>query len=169
MSETLAPGRRLAWTDRPGPASRCPKCRALAVRLRRRPGRTMRFRNMPAVSVPADFPIPTCHRCFAEYIDLDTAARLDAALAEAYSKDLRRRVRLAIDRVTEHISQRRLELLLGLSQGYLSRLRAGHGNPSPEIVSHLALIAHDPLARLLELQRYWAHPDGLPDDIVAPI
>jgi transcriptional regulator with XRE-family HTH domain len=60
------------------------------------------------------------------------------------------------------MSQRKLELLLGLSQGYLSRLRAGKGAPSPELVSHLALIAHDPKVRLLELERYWATLAGLP-------
>lgn len=148
-------------------ATRCLKCRALTVRLRRRPGRTVRFRNMTALPVPDDFPIPTCRRCCAEHIDLNTAALLDVALVEVYLSELRRRVRIVIDRVTEHISQRRLELLLGLSQGYLSRLRAGRSNPSPELVSHLALIAHDPLARLLELERFWADPDGFPSEMFA--
>jgi len=55
-----------------------------------------------------------------------------------------------------HISQRRLELLIGQSQGYLSRLRIGAGNPSAELVSHLAMLAHDPKTRLAELERYWA-------------
>ena len=59
-----------------------------------------------------------------------------------------------------HISQRQLERLLGLSQGYLSRLRSGAGNPSPELVSHLALLAKDPSTRLSELQRYWAEPEA---------
>lgn len=150
------------------PAIRCPKCRQKAVRLRTRPGRTVHFRNMKALSVPDDIPIPTCSRCSSEYIDPKTAARLDVGLLEAYRGELRRRVRRAIDLVTEHISQRRLELLLGLSQGYLSRLRAGNGNPSPELVGHLALIAHDPPARLLELERFWANPEGFPSDMFAP-
>ena len=49
-------------------------------------------------------------------------------------------------------------MLLGLSQGYLSRLRSGGGNPSPELVSNLALLAQDPKTRLSELERYWAEP-----------
>ncbi len=126
-----------------------------------RPGRTVRYRNMTALPVPEDLPIPTCSRCHAEYIDAETATALEGALRQAYRRALQLRARQAIDLVTKHISQRRLELLLGLSQGYLSRLRAGAGNPSPELVSHLALIAHDPAARLQELQRYWALPDGL--------
>ncbi len=43
---------------------------------------------------------------------------------EAFLTDLRTRVRIAVDILSHHISQRRLEHLLRLSQGYLSRLRA---------------------------------------------
>jgi hypothetical protein len=43
---------------------------------------------------------------------------------EAFLTDLRTRARVAVDILSHHISQRRLEHLLGLSQGYLSRLRA---------------------------------------------
>ena len=46
--------------------------------------------------------------------------------------------------------------------GDVSPAEAGAGNPSPELVSHLALIAHDPAVRLQELKRYWLDPDGLP-------
>lgn len=146
-------------------ARKCVKCGGKTVRKRTRPGRTIRYRNMNALAVPETIPIPTCSRCHAEYIDSETAAALEGALREAYRRALQQRARQAIDIVTSHISQRRLELLLGLSQGYLSRLRAGAGNPSPELVSHLALIAHDPAVRLQELDRYWAHPDGLPPPV----
>lgn len=132
------------------------------MRKRARPGRTMRYRNMAALPIPDDFGIPTCGRCHAEYLDEATGQALEPLLRQAYQQVLQQRARQAIDAVTAHISQRRLETLLGLSQGYLSRLRAGAGNPSPELVSHLALIAHDPKLRLLELERYWATPEGLP-------
>ncbi len=62
-----------------------------------------------------------------------------------------------------HISQRALERLLGVSQGYLSRLRASHGAavPSAALVAALALLANDPGRRLDELQDYWVrHADG---------
>lgn len=137
-------------------ATKCIKCGGRTVRPRMRPGRTSSYRNIKALTVPADLPIPTCSRCHAEYVDAGTAATLEAALRDAYQRELRARARQAIDQITWHISQRQLELLLGLSQGYLSRLRAGAGNPSPELVSHLALLAHDPQERLNELARYWA-------------
>ncbi|TXH26316.1 MAG: helix-turn-helix domain-containing protein [Elusimicrobia bacterium] len=136
----------------------CPQCGAQAVRGRARPGRTIRYRNVAALPLPADVSLPACVRCRNEFVDPETLARLQPLLHEEYRRVLQQRVRVSIDALMRHISQRKLELLLGLSQGYLSRLRSGGGNPSPELVSHLALLAGDPAARLAELERYWAEP-----------
>lgn len=141
-------------------ARECPKCGAKQVRKRARPGRTAPYRNMQALALPDDFAIPTCGRCHHEFYDEETLAALQPVLQKAYQQALQRRVRQAIDAVTRYTSQRRLEQLLGLSQGYLSRLRAGAGTPSPELVSNLALIARDPAARLRELERYWGEPES---------
>jgi len=46
--------------------------------------------------------------------------------------------------------------MIGLSQGCLSLLRIGAGNPSAELVSPLAMLANDPKTRLAALERYWA-------------
>ena len=141
------------------PASLCVNCGSKTVRKRGRPGRTASYRNMAALPVPAHFPIPTCSRCRQEFVDPPTASELAKVLRELYRSALKARVRRAIDQLTQVVSQRRLELLLGLSQGYLSRLRGGDGTPSPELVNHLALIARDPRARLDEIECYWALPD----------
>ena len=77
---------------------------------------------------------------------------------KAFLTDLRTRARVAIDILSHHSSQRRLERLLGLSQGYLSRLRACVSNPSAELVAHLAMLCQDPPTRLLELERFWELP-----------
>ena len=77
---------------------------------------------------------------------------------EAFLADLRTRVRIAVDILSHHISQRKLERLLGLSQGYLSRLRACVSNPSAELVANLAMLCQDPPTRLLELERFWELP-----------
>jgi hypothetical protein len=67
----------------------------------------------------------------------------------------------AIDTLTpSHISKRRLELLLGLSQGYLSRLRSGSGNPSPTLVYTHVILALDPATRLAELEKFQADALG---------
>ncbi len=77
---------------------------------------------------------------------------------EAFLADLRTRARIAVDILSHHISQRKLERLLGLSQGYLSRLRACVSNPSAELVANLAMLCQDPPTRLLELERFWELP-----------
>lgn len=139
-------------------ASLCPRCGAQAVRPRARDGRTMRYRNLARLPLPADVALPMCGRCRHDFVDADTQARLAPVLHEQYRRALQARVRLSIDALMIHTSQRKLEILLGLSQGYLSRLRSGGGNPSPELVSHLALLAMDPTTRLAELEQYWAAP-----------
>lgn len=135
---------------------RCVKCKRLAVRGVCRPGRTVGYRNLGALPVPPDFPIPTCSRCFAEYPPL--ADLLERILRPSYLAELRRRAALSIPLVCcSQISQRKLELLLGMSQGYLSRLKAEAGTPSAALVSLLHLLAIDPNL-LRELQRFWLLP-----------
>ncbi len=85
-------------------------------------------------------------------------SRTDPQTKKAFLTDLRTRVRIAVDILSHHISQRKLEHLLQLSQGYLSRLRAGVSNPSAELVANLAMLCQDPPTRLLELERFWALP-----------
>jgi len=109
--------------------------------------------------IPDDLLIPACGRCQSEYLDEETSAALGPQLQEVYLACLRTRVRIAIDILSRHVSQRRLERMMGMSQGYFSRLRAGSGNPSPELVSHLALLCHDPPKRIEELARFWSLPD----------
>ncbi len=57
-----------------------------------------------------------------------------------------------LQRLTEHVTQRRLEQSLGLSQGYLSKVRSGASNPSPVLASCLRLLAADPEHRLHEME-----------------
>lgn len=138
---------------------RCIHCGTKAVKPRKGIGRTICYRTMPCMQIPNDILVPTCGRCKSEFLDEDAVALLTPSLQTAYLQSLRTRIRIAIDILSKHISQRRLERVLGLSQGYLSRLRAGSGNPSPELSSHLAILCHDPPTRLMELERFWALPD----------
>ncbi len=139
---------------------KCLHCDGNTVRPRRRPGRTVHYKTTAALPLPADLMIPTCSRCRAEYLDADMAQRLEATLSTLYLAELRRRASEAIKTLRQHISQRRLELRIGLSQGYLSRLLADAGNPSPPLVLLLAQLAKDPESRLPEIERFWReiHP-----------
>ena len=135
----------------------CVRCGARRVTLRECPGRTYTYRVFPALTVPANVGIPTCGRCYAQYIDEQTAATLESVLAVEYKRELSRRARQAITSLSASISQSATEKLLDISQGYLSRIYGGHGTPSPQLVVLLALLAQDP-ALLEWVERYWTEP-----------
>ncbi len=137
---------------------RCAECGTGQVKKMAKPGRKERYRTM-VLEVPGEIEIPTCDHCGAEYLDKNAAITIDHALDEIYRKKLRTRAQRAIRLVTEHIPQGKLEELLGLSHGYLSKLRSGEKDPSTELVAHLALLARDPKSRIGELEQYWARKD----------
>lgn len=133
----------------------CGECGKRAVEALVVPGRRSPFRNFPALEVPAELPIPTCGNCGAEWIDRQTAEKLDSALAEQGSRVLAQVARQAIEALSATTSQRELEAALGLSAAYLSKVRHGKESPSAPLVALLALLAARP-ARLEEVERVWA-------------
>jgi hypothetical protein len=111
------------------------------------------YRNIEALEAPADLEIETCVACGEEYLDEPTSERLDAALAERYAEEVRRHAVAALDKLVERIPQQQLERLLGLSQGYLSRIRR---EPTSALVANLLiLLAEDP-DRMESLRKAWA-------------
>lgn len=85
--------------------------------------------------------------------DPEEAQRIREAIAAAR----REQAATAIRRLMLHRSQGELERLLGLSEGYLSRLaargdRPRRHNPSPPLVALLTLLAKDP-SRLGEVEQ----------------
>lgn len=136
---------------------RCRECGEGTVRPVAKAGRTMPFRNMAALAVPSTLAIPTCDHCGNEWIDPKTARAIDEALQGAYAEELHKRLEAALVTIlaAADVSQRRLEQLLGLSIGYLSRVRSKRGDASAQLVSALALIAEDPKRRLNELDHVW--------------
>lgn len=135
----------------------CKKCGARSVIQKDCSGRTVRYRNIAALAIPAEVSIPVCTRCHASHADTSTQAEL---LSREYRAALRCRAQVTIKRLSQYVTQRKLEALLGMSQGYLSRLRSGAGTPSPELVSLLALLAQDPKTRIQELELYWNEERG---------
>ena len=116
-----------------------------------RAGRTTRYKALPSLAVPADLPIPTCNACGEEWISPDDAKRIDAALEMAYRAELARRVRAVLPSPAE---ADRVERNLGLSRGYLSRLRNGTKAPSEVLLALLALIREEPETLAL-VERNW--------------
>ncbi len=137
-------------------AGKCPCCGHHAVRPTAQPGRVCRYRNT-ALTLPADLLVPTCRRCQHLHLSFESMPELAAAMETTYRSELIQRAAAEITRLSRRLSQRKLEVAIDLSQGYLSRLRAGVGVPSASLVSLLALLSKEP-ARLDELASYWALP-----------
>lgn len=114
----------------------------------------MRFRSVPQMEIPADLPIPTCAECGTEWIDEDTAQALNQALEVAYNRLLRERAQAALEQLRGRVPQHRIEQVLGLSQGYISKIRSGKA-PSEALVASLMLFAQEP-NRVEETEQHWA-------------
>lgn len=144
----------------------CPVCGEVALALRRGPGRTMRFRLME-VEVPADIELPQCANCKTMPINYQTAQRLDPILQVEYEKQLSKLISVDLDRLADVKPLYEWERQLGLSAGYLSKVRTKP--PSPQLVALVRLLANEPL-RYEELAHLWSGTNGimLTETIVLP-
>ena len=115
----------------------------------------MPYRNVPALTVPKDLELPTCEKCGEVYLDARSSDRLDAALETEYRALLSRLARAALDRLGDTVSKQQLEVYLGLSQGYLSKLP--EKPTSAVLVNLLALLAADPKRGLEVVRSIWQH------------
>lgn len=147
LSDEQGAGQDIAWPIR------CVHCGEGEVRPLAGSKRTATYKNIPGLSLPEDLPIPTCSVCGEQWIDRTTAQAMDAALEQQYQSRLSELAVVHLEKLTEQrVTQRRLERILGLSQGYLSKIRAGTSRPSPMLVSCLFLLATDPEGRLREME-----------------
>ena len=136
-------------------ARKCPRCRRAAVRERGETGRTIAYRVFADLALPDDAPIPTCGGCGATYFDAATTTELGPTLTNQYNKRLLGLGRAALVRLKPHVSQKELELLTGLSHGYLSKVKQ-EVCVSAQLVALLMLMAEAPAAQLAALRRCWA-------------
>lgn len=140
----------------------CPHCRQAKLEPIAKPGRRRPVRQLSDVEVPAHVAIPTCPHCGREYVDLATAKALDAAMVESYRPALASKARDALSRLKTQFNQWDIEPLLGLSAGYLSKIKSGASEPSATLVACLTMLAND-FNRVDELRRSWSClPDGPP-------
>lgn len=134
----------------------CPACGSGVIRPMVASGRAMGFKQVPGVELPADFPVPTCTVCGVQALDKKLLRKMDRALDAAYRDWL---AGTAVDTLqtldSARVHQRELEIVLGLSPGYISKLKHRKETPSSPLVALLMLIAAAP-SRLGELRTYWA-------------
>lgn len=142
----------------------CPSCEQGTLHGVATAGRTMKHRNLLGVPVPADLEIPTCDHCGAEVVNFQLAEKLDAVLEEQWQLELAKRAASDIARLQAARPLREWERLLGLSPGYLSKLRNGKGSGAP-LTALLALLANNP-NRAAELESAWGWPPGLSDSML---
>lgn len=117
-------------------------------------GRTLRYKAMQKLAVPEDLVIPTCNHCGEQWISPADAKRIDTALEVVYRQELLARVRAVLP---DPKDADRIERDLGLSRGYLSRLRTGRKIPSEPLVAILALIHQQPSV-LKRVEAMWERP-----------
>jgi hypothetical protein len=129
----------------------CPECGTGKIVPTARPGRTAHFGSVKGLPVPEDFEIPTCGQCGSEWIDAAAAEAMDEVMERVCREQLQKSVAMDLQRLTEYVTQRRLEEFLGLSQGYLSKVRSGVSQPSQVLARCLRLLATDPERRLEEM------------------
>ena len=96
------------------------------------------------LEIPASIRIPTCRNCGVRWFDEATAATLDDALEPIYQRTLRNRLGQDLSALLGRgVTEARIEEALGISRGYLSRLRSGSRTPSRELVVAVAYMARD--------------------------
>ena len=95
----------------------------------------------------------TCRKCGEVYLNAKDSQRLDEVLERSYRALLTAVVREALRRLAEVVSKQELEIALGVSQGYLSKLP--EKQTSPVLVNLLALLADNPERGLKIMQAVW--------------
>jgi hypothetical protein len=133
---------------------KCYACFQGEVVLKAEPGRTTRYKTIPNLAIPADLEMLTCDHCGERWFTPADAKRIDAAMEVVYRQELLAKVRAVLP---DPKDADRIERDLGLSRGYLSRLRTGRKIPSEPLVAILALIHQQPSV-LKKVEAMWERP-----------
>ena len=135
---------------------KCRECGMGTIQPVAKTGRIEFYKGVP-LTLPSHIEIPTCDNCGAEWMNRNVARLVDAALEEEYQQALRARFDWAIRILRRVVSLTRLERILKLSQGYLSRLRSSKARTklNPTLVAHLMLLARKPKKRIREAETLW--------------
>jgi hypothetical protein len=134
---------------------RCRECGEGMVRLVAKPGRRTTYKFLE-LDVPADLAIPTCDHCGMEWHNDATAERFDEAMEQVFRRELTGIAQRALEHIDNAgVRQSEVERAIGLSPGYLSKIKRGERTPEPVLVAQLAIISMNPSARLSEAQKVW--------------
>ena len=122
---------------------RCAACGKGPLKRTARTGRVDVYKGVE-LPIPADLPLTECAACGERYVTAADAEKIDDALAASYTALVRVRVETAIEKLQKRgVSIASVERALGLSEGYLSKIRKSV-EPSFQLVALLALVAENP-------------------------
>ena len=96
----------------------------------------------------------SCSSCGSEWINREVAEKLDAALSKAAAARRLQLVQESLAELRPRLQQQELERLLGLSGGYVSKVKHGKEDPSDYLVAAMLLLASRPEA-VEQLKRSW--------------
>jgi len=134
----------------------CPSCERGTLMNRGGKGRCFPHRIFRELELPEDVELPTCDHCEKIIFNPKVAAAFDEGLSRAYQAQLSQIIAESLSALTPgFMTQQDLERSLGLSRGYISKLKGGKES-SPVIAGLLGLLSVDPQARLKELEELWA-------------
>ncbi|MFZ5440932.1 MAG: hypothetical protein ACOZQL_13065 [Myxococcota bacterium] len=133
---------------------KCPACER-GVLVGKPTREAMPFRHAPAVMPAWPVEVPTCTECGERFLDAKTAKAWDEALEEGLAAHQRRLLAAAVERLSSVRMQREWEKRLGLSPGYLSRLKAGKECSVP-LATLLAILAEAPEVAWDQVGRLWS-------------
>lgn len=137
---------------------RCRECGIGKILPVARAGRKAQYKTME-LEIPATVVVPTCDNCGAEWMDRATARKIDHAMEAVYRQALRNMLLTLLDQITAHAPMRQVERLIGLSEGYLSKVKSGRSEASAELLSSLSLLARDVSGGLKDLGRLWTEAE----------
>lgn len=134
---------------------RCRECGEGTVQLVAKPGRRTTYKFLE-LEVPASLEVPTCDHCGTEWHNDETAAAFDEAMEQVFRAELLAIAHRALEKLEKaSVRQSDVERAMGLSPGYLSKIKRGDRSPEPMLVAQLAMISLDPSTRLSEAQQVW--------------
>jgi hypothetical protein len=116
--------------------------------------RTMTYKQISGLPVPSELRLPTCTTCGEWFQDAESAIHIDDQMSKVYTDALVSKAKVALSVISADFRQRDIEPLLGLSAGYLSKVRNDKTEPSPQLAAVLMLLAIDK-GRAQELRELW--------------
>ncbi len=144
----------------------CAICEEGAIENRAEPGRIVTHHGL-RLEIPATVEIPTCNHCGERFYNDDIAKRVDAALDEELQARRLRVIRIALKELERLTTRSRIESLLDISPGYLSKIMNGKKPVTHRMAVLLDTLAQEPGKNLERTIRAFEDDETTGDEMPA--